>query len=91
MNIINAPVDTSISEAATENIGILGIENENKIFSVKAWGINGTAQKQSTVKIADDGKKRLNLFLDDFELSIIMESIGARIRREQTQPFRQRI
>lgn len=59
---------------------MLGIENENRTFSVNAWGINGTAQKQSTVKIADDGKKRLNLFLDDFELSIIIDNIGARTR-----------
>lgn len=59
---------------------MLGIENENKMFSVNDCGIKGTAQKQSTVKIADDGKKRLNLFLDDFELSIIIESIGARTR-----------
>lgn len=45
INISSAPKDTSIFEASTANIGMLGIENENKMFSVNDCGIKGTAQK----------------------------------------------
>ena len=53
---------------------------ENKMFSIQPCGINGINVKLTAVNIDDQSKKGLNLPFFEFELSIIIERIGARTR-----------
>ena len=53
---------------------------ENRMSSTQVSGINGINVKLKAVSTDDHNKKGLNLPFFEFELSIIIERIGARTR-----------